>query len=125
MKVPTQTLTNLPAMAQPTITLHFVPHGGGAPRTITAACGQSLMKAATRANVSGIAADCGGGLTCATCHVFIDDAHLSRLPPADASELGMLDFTAIAHTANSRLSCQIDLKPELDGLVLHLPQAQY
>lgn len=92
---------------------------------IEAAPGQSLMKAAVDANVRGIEADCGGTLTCATCHVMVDAPWAAKLPAPIPDELGMLDFAASAPQAESRLSCQIALTPELDGLVVRLPAAQH
>lgn len=94
-------------------------------RDITCAPGQSLMKAAIEANVPGIEADCGGTLTCATCHVMIDPSWAARLPPPVPDETDMLDFAASAVLPESRLSCQVMLTPELDGLVVHLPPTQY
>jgi ferredoxin, 2Fe-2S len=86
--------------------------------------GQSLMKAAVDADVKGIEADCGGTLSCATCHVMVDPAWADRLPPPVADERDMLDFAAAPVEATSRLSCQIQLTPELDGLVVRLPPTQ-
>lgn len=111
-----------------TITIHFVPHGAGAGETTaTLACrtGQSLMQAAVAANVQGIEADCGGLLTCGTCHVYVREPHASQLPPPDPDELAMLDFTSAARQANSRLSCQVMLTDALDGLVADLPPRQH
>ncbi|HEX5738126.1 MAG TPA: 2Fe-2S iron-sulfur cluster-binding protein [Hydrogenophaga sp.] len=92
---------------------------------IEAAPDQSLMKAAVDANVKGIEADCGGTLTCATCHVMVDAPWLEKLPPASPDEIDMLDFAASAVQPTSRLSCQIQLTPALDGLVVHLPASQH
>lgn len=83
------------------------------------------MQAAVAANMPGIAADCGGLLTCGTCHVLVREPHASALPPPDADELGMLDFTATPRQPNSRLSCQIVLTEALDGLAVDLPASQY
>ena len=94
-------------------------------RDITCAPGQSLMKAAIDAGIDEIAADCGGTLTCATCHVYVDEAWAARLPAPVADESDMLDFAAAPVQPHSRLSCQIALTPELDGLVVHLPATQY
>lgn len=85
----------------------------------------SLMQAAVAANVSGIAADCGGLLTCATCHVHVREPFAARLPPPSAEELGMLEFTASPRRPNSRLSCQLELTEALDGLTVDLPAKQY
>jgi 2Fe-2S ferredoxin len=92
---------------------------------IETATDQSLMKAAVDANVKGIEADCGGTLTCATCHVMVDAPWTEKLPPASSDELDMLDFAASPVQPTSRLSCQIRLTPELDGLVVHLPASQH
>ncbi len=94
-------------------------------QTIEAQPDQSLMKAAVDANVRGIEADCGGTLTCATCHVMVSPAWLDKLPPASPDELDMLDFAASPVQPESRLSCQIRLTPELDGLEVHLPASQH
>lgn len=87
--------------------------------------GQSLMRAAVAAGVGGIVADCGGMCTCATCHVFVAEAWFARLPPAGSDERAMLEMTATPAEATSRLSCQIALQPELDGLVATLPASQF
>jgi 2Fe-2S ferredoxin len=92
---------------------------------IQAQPGQSLMKAAVDAGVSGIEADCGGTLTCATCHVMIDAPWAEQLPPPVADERDMLDFAASPLEPGSRLSCQIPLTSGLDGLVVRLPAAQH
>ena len=83
------------------------------------------MEAAVAANVQGIAADCGGMLTCGTCHVYVREPHASLLPAPAADELAMLEFVAALRRANSRLSCQIALTEALDGLTLDLPDTQY
>ena len=87
--------------------------------------GQSLMRAALAAGVDGIAADCGGCLNCATCHVIVDADWLLRLPAPAADELAMLEMTAEPRESGSRLSCQIALDPALDGLSARLPVTQY
>lgn len=94
-------------------------------RDVACQPGQSLMKAAIDAGIDQIAADCGGTLTCATCHVYVDEAWAARLPAPVADESDMLDFAAAPVKPHSRLSCQIPLTPELDGLVVHLPATQY
>ena len=107
-----------------TITIHLRTHTGVA-RALSVRTGQSLMRAATREGVDEIAADCGGCLTCATCHVYVDAAWFERLPPAGADEAAMLEMTAAERRTNSRLSCQIELTPALDGLSVDLPERQY
>lgn len=87
--------------------------------------GQSLMEAAVAAGIEGIAADCGGLLTCATCHVMVREPFYSQLPAADGEERAMLAFTATPASPASRLSCQIRLTAALDGLTVELPASQY
>lgn len=106
------------------ITIRFI-SANQTEQTITAATGQSLMKAAVDANVAGVEADCGGTLTCATCHVMLEPEWLAKLPPPVPDELDMLDFAATAPQVGSRLSCQIQLTPELDGMSVHLPASQH
>jgi 2Fe-2S ferredoxin len=97
----------------------------GSETTLEGREGESLMQAAVAANVRGIEADCGGLLTCATCHVYVREPFAQRLPPPSGDELGMLEFTAAARKPNSRLSCQIGLAPELEGLTVDLPDTQH
>ncbi|MDP3170892.1 MAG: 2Fe-2S iron-sulfur cluster-binding protein [Polaromonas sp.] len=106
------------------ITINFIA-AGAQPIRAEGKIGQSVMEAAVAAGVSGIAADCGGMLTCATCHVMVEEPVATLLPPADGEERAMLAFTAMPATSASRLSCQIILKPELDGLTVELPASQY
>jgi len=107
-----------------TIEIHLVAPDG-ARRTISARVGQSLMRAATDAGEEGIAADCGGCLNCATCHVIVDAAWFDRVGPASDDEGYMLEMTASPQQPTSRLSCQIPLDETLDGLVVQLPERQY
>lgn len=97
----------------------------GAHTEIQARAGQSLMRAATDAGVEAIVADCGGCLSCATCHVWVDPAWADRLPPVTPDEDSMLELTAAERRPTSRLSCEIPLTEALDGLVVHLPPTQY
>ncbi len=110
------------------ITVHFVanhnPAGPGSAQ-VSAQPGKTLMQAAQAGHVDGVAADCGGCLTCATCHVMVPDPWLARLPAMQPDEDGMLDFAATPRQANSRLACQITLTDALDGLVVDLPATQY
>jgi 2Fe-2S ferredoxin len=108
------------------ITIHLQPHDPTqAVHTLQVQPGQSLMQAAVDANLSGIQADCGGLLTCATCHVVVHSNWQGKLPPMGGDEDGMLAFTAQTREAGSRLSCQIELTTELDGLQVTLPASQY
>jgi len=106
------------------IAIHLHDAQGGV-QSLQTATGQSLMQAAVDANVPGIAADCGGMLTCATCHVMVREPYASLLPPMEDEEDGMLAFTAVDRQPNSRLSCQIQLTEALDGLCVDLPATQY
>ena len=96
----------------------------GASERVEAGDGESAMLAATKHGLDGIVAECGGNAMCATCHVYVDDAWLARLPLMTDEEDALLDGTAAERRANSRLSCQIKLAAELDGLVLRLPDRQ-
>ena len=109
-----------------TIKVHlFGPPAAPGETTLEVKTGQSLMQAAVAANVQGIEADCGGLLTCATCHVYVREPFAGRLELPSEDEMGMLEFTAAPRRANSRLSCQIRLTPELDGLQVDLPDKQH
>lgn len=92
-------------------------------RQITAdvADGTNMMNAAAMANVPGIIGECGGCLSCATCHVYVDEAWRDKTGEADGTEDAMLDATDTPRREESRLSCQIIASPGLDGLVLHVP----
>jgi 2Fe-2S ferredoxin len=78
--------------------------------------GRTLMEVAREAGVAGILADCGGSCACATCHVYVDSDWIDRVGRPDAIEEGLLDMVERANPGRSRLSCQIMLSPELDGL---------
>jgi ferredoxin, 2Fe-2S len=88
--------------------------------------GLSVMRGAVNNAVPGIDADCGGECACATCHVYVDPAWVGLIgaPPPGSQEETMLSFAAEAE-ANSRLSCQIAMRDELDGLVVRMPQGQH
>lgn len=106
------------------IQVHLVA-ADGAETTLEVKPAGSLMQAAVARNVDGIAADCGGLLTCATCHVYVREPFAGKLPPPSPDELGMLEFTAAPRRPTSRLSCQIELAEGLDGLTVDLPPTQY
>lgn len=95
----------------------------GETRTIDANVGDSVMETAMRNGVPGIVAECGGSLSCATCHVFVDNNQLESLPPMSDMEDEMLYGTAVDRQDNSRLSCQI---PVTEGMDLHVttPETQ-
>jgi 2Fe-2S ferredoxin len=83
--------------------------------------GETLMRAAVRANVTGIEAACGGGLSCATCHVHVAPEWAARLPEPSPDELAMLDFVEAPRTQFSRLSCQLYADEAIDGLTVKVP----
>jgi len=89
-----------------------------------AADGDSVMRAALDNGVPGIAADCGGFLACATCHVYISDDWQAKVAPASDDEVAMLE-NAVDPKPNSRLSCQIVVSPDLEGLIVNLPRRQF
>lgn len=85
--------------------------------------GESIMQTALDNMVPGIIGDCGGNCSCATCHGYVDPAWLERLGPRSEEEIMMLDG-ALRVEDNSRLTCQIKLRKELDGIVIRLPVSQ-
>lgn len=95
----------------------------GEERKIDVADGLSLMEAAIRSDVPGIEGECGGACACATCHVYVDAAWLDLTGMADGAEKDMLEFAQDVRE-NSRLSCQIVMRPELDGLIVTTPVSQ-
>lgn len=109
-------------MAEITVVVH---DAAGAVRELPVRAGRSLMQAAVAQGLDGIAADCGGSLSCATCHVIVAPEWAERLPPPSADELAMLEMTAAPRQPGSRLSCQLLMQPALQGLVVTLPDRQY
>ena len=101
----------------------FIEHNG-TPHTVDAATGLSLMRAAIDNLVPGIDADCGGECSCATCHVYIDAAWREKVGKPAEMEEDMLDF-AFDVREESRLSCQIKVSGDLDGLVVRVPEKQF
>lgn len=95
----------------------------GTARTVDAQVGATVMETAIHNNVPGIEAECGGSCACATCHVYVDEAWHEKTGVPSAMEEDMLDF-AYDVRPNSRLSCQIRVTEELDGLVVHTPERQ-
>jgi 2Fe-2S ferredoxin len=95
----------------------------GASRVVDAEAGSTVMEAAIRNDVPGIEAECGGACACATCHVYIDEAWREKVGAPSPMEEDMLDF-GFDVKENSRLSCQIKITDELDGLVVRTPERQ-
>ena len=98
------------------------PEGGRS--TVEASDGDSVMQTALANGVEGIVAECGGAMMCATCHVYVDEDWKAKAGTASDEERAMLDFAASEVRPASRLSCQIAITDDLDGLVVHLPDAQ-
>lgn len=96
----------------------------GKEHDIEADVGMTVMEAAIRETVPGIEAECGGACSCATCHVYVNDAWTAKVGDPDEMEEDMLDF-AFEVKPSSRLSCQIKVTDELDGLIIQVPDRQY
>jgi ferredoxin, 2Fe-2S len=99
-------------------------HPNGAREVLDVPVGTSVMRGAILNGIDGIVAECGGEMMCATCHVYVDEPQLDLTPPQSDDEKAMLEFTASERRPNSRLSCQLVVTPEMDGLVVHLPEMQ-
>ena len=96
---------------------------GGKSHAIEVPNGLSVMEGAVQNNIPGIDADCGGSMACATCHVYVKEEWFNKLPKKEDGEEDMLDM-AFEPKKNSRLSCQLMVSDELDGLVVNLPEKQ-
>ena len=95
----------------------------GDTKTIEVDNGLSVMEGAIQNNIPGIDADCGGSMACATCHVYVEEKWLSKLPKAEEGEIDMIDM-AFEPKKNSRLSCQLIVTDEMDGLEVTTPEKQ-
>ena len=100
----------------------YIEHNGKK-HTVDVANGLSIMEGAVQNNIPGIDADCGGAMACATCHVYVKEEWFNNLPQKEQGEEDMLDM-AFEPKKNSRLSCQILVSKELDGIVVDLPKKQ-
>lgn len=96
----------------------------GSERRVEVPEGTSVMLGAIQNNVPGIEAECGGCCSCATCHVYVDPAFIDKVPPADMTENDLLSGVAAERKPNSRLSCQISMTANLDGLTVRIPEKQ-
>ena len=96
----------------------------GSHKVVAAEPDETMMMAATRNKVSGVIGECGGHLTCATCHVFVDPAWADRVQPKSEEEEEMLENTTEEPTQYSRLSCQIVMTDALDGIVVEVAATQ-
>ena len=95
----------------------------GKTMTVDVENGLSVMEGAIQNNILGIDADCGGSMACATCHVYVEDKWLDKIPKPEDAEIDMIDM-AFEPKKNSRLSCQIIISDELDGLNVTTPEKQ-
>ena len=95
----------------------------GNKKTIEVSNGLTVMEGAVQNNIPGIDADCGGGMACATCHVYVNDEWFNKIPKAEDGEQDMIDM-AYEPKKNSRLSCQLIVSDDLDGLTVHMPEKQ-
>jgi 2Fe-2S ferredoxin len=101
----------------------YISHTGES-TTIDAPVGTTVMENAVRNGIEGIVAECGGACMCATCHVYVDPAFLDRLPPIGEEQEEMLGSTFAERKPNSRLSCQIEVTPAYEGLIVRMPERQ-
>ncbi len=95
----------------------------GGSKTIDVENGLTVMEGAIQNEIPGIDADCGGSMACATCHVYVEEEWFNKLPKAEDAEVDMIDM-AFEPKKNSRLSCQIIVGDELEGLVVTTPEKQ-
>ena len=100
----------------------YIEHDGKS-HTIEVANGLSVMEGAVQNNIHGIDADCGGSMACATCHVYVKEEWFNKLPKKEDGEDDMLDM-AFEPRKNSRLSCQLMVTDQIEGLVVNLPEKQ-
>ena len=100
----------------------YIEHNGNS-HTIDVANGLTVMEGAIQNDIPGIDADCGGGMACATCHVYVKEDWLNKLPKKEDGEEDMLDM-AFEPKKNSRLSCQLLVSYDLDGLIVSIPTKQ-
>ena len=98
-------------------------HSTGKEYTVEVKNGFSVMEGAVQNDIPGIDADCGGAMACATCHVYVEEKWFNKLPKAEEGEVDMIDM-AFEPKKNSRLSCQIIVSNELDGLIVTTPKKQ-
>lgn len=96
----------------------------GTPHEVEVANGLSVMEGARDNNIPGIEAACGGACSCSTCHVYVDQSWVERLPPKDEMEEDMLEFAFEPDPTTSRLTCQLKVTDDLDGLIVRMPEEQ-
>jgi ferredoxin, 2Fe-2S len=96
----------------------------GEAREVEVPVGTTVMAAALKNGIDGIVAECGGVCMCSTCHVFVDEKFCGQLSPASDTEEAVLEIAAVERQPTSRLSCQIKMTAELDGLTVRIPEKQ-
>ena len=99
-------------------------NASGVATMVEAETGSNLMATALANGIGGITGECGGGMMCATCHCFVDEAFAGELPERSETEDEMLDCAASERRETSRLACQIVVGSDIDGIVVHLPDEQ-
>lgn len=102
----------------------YIEHDGTQHR-LDVPSGNSVMQGAVDNALDNLQAECGGAMACATCHVYVGDAWTDKFPARDAGEEDMLECIAAERKSTSRLSCQLQVSDDMDGLVIHLPETQY
>ena len=105
------------------VKITFVAFDGGS-ETVDVPVGLSVMEAARDNNIAGIEADCGGACACSTCHVYVDEAWVDKLKAKEEMETDMLEFAFEPDERQSRLTCQLKVTPNMEGLVVRLPEKQ-
>ncbi len=96
----------------------------GTPHVVDVKEGLTVMEGARDNNIPGIEADCGGACACSTCHVYVDDDWVDKLPEKEAMEEDMLDFAWDPDPVKSRLTCQLRVTPDFEGLIVRMPEKQ-
>lgn len=103
--------------------IYFSPSGEES--SVDVPMGESIMRGAVNNMIDGMVGECGGGLACATCHCYVDEAWIDKVGTPSDIEVEMLEIASSEVRPNSRLACQIMVGPSLEGLVVHLPETQY
>ncbi|WP_316015500.1 2Fe-2S iron-sulfur cluster-binding protein [Roseobacter sp. HKCCA0434] len=101
----------------------YIEHNG-TEHVVDVPTGLTVMEGARDNNIPGIEADCGGACACSTCHVYVAEDWVGKLPPKDPMEEDMLDFAYQPDPEQSRLTCQLKVTDALDGLVVKMPEKQ-
>ena len=101
----------------------YIEHGGKE-HVVEVANGLTVMEGARDNGIPGIEADCGGACACSTCHVYVDEAWVGKLPEKDDMEEDMLDFAWEPDSEKSRLTCQLKVSDDLNGLIVRMPEKQ-